>query len=98
MRALTRVHIRVRTAWRLHWGTLVGPKCGLSSGLACALLDRTAWESPTSRGCVTNTREKKSPLTILRLEGRGLKRETSQYGPPRPVAGVDQFPRSSRVT
>ncbi|OWM89152.1 hypothetical protein CDL15_Pgr026315 [Punica granatum] len=25
------------------------------------------------------------------------KRETSQYGPPRPVAGVDQFPGSSRV-
>ncbi|PKI58409.1 hypothetical protein CRG98_021167 [Punica granatum] len=45
--------------------------CGLSLGPAYALLDRAAWECPPSRGCVTNTREKESPLIILRPEGRG---------------------------
>ncbi|PKI77649.1 hypothetical protein CRG98_001987 [Punica granatum] len=70
---------------------LYGPECALSSGPACALLDRAAWEYPSSRGCMTDTSEKESPLTILRPEGRGPKRETTQYGPPRPVTGADQF-------
>ncbi|PKI69670.1 hypothetical protein CRG98_009941 [Punica granatum] len=48
-----------------------GPECGLSSGLACAILDRAAWEYPLSRGCMMDTREKESSLIILRLEGRG---------------------------
>ncbi|PKI35494.1 hypothetical protein CRG98_044117 [Punica granatum] len=45
----------------------------ISSGHACARADRAAWECPLSRGGrVTDTREKKLPLTILRLgvEGR----------------------------
>ncbi|PKI74230.1 hypothetical protein CRG98_005351 [Punica granatum] len=50
---------------------LYGPECGLSSGPACALLDRLAWECPPSWGCVTDSREKESPLIILRSEGRG---------------------------
>ncbi|PKI50884.1 hypothetical protein CRG98_028712 [Punica granatum] len=56
----------------LRTGALVyGPECGLSSGLACARLARAAWECLPSGGCVTDTREKESPLTILRPEDRG---------------------------
>ncbi|PKI60845.1 hypothetical protein CRG98_018776 [Punica granatum] len=50
---------------------LFGPKCGLSLGPACALLDRAAWGCPPSLGRVTDTREKESPLIILRPEIRG---------------------------
>ncbi|PKI44999.1 hypothetical protein CRG98_034606 [Punica granatum] len=50
---------------------LYGPECKLSSGPACELLDRAAWECPPFRGCVMDTREKESPLIILRPESRG---------------------------
>ncbi|PKI49281.1 hypothetical protein CRG98_030324 [Punica granatum] len=69
-----------------------------------ALLDRATWDCPPSRGCVMDTREKESPLIILRPEGRGPirysglgKRETVQYGPHRPVTGADQFLEFFRV-
>ncbi|PKI77732.1 hypothetical protein CRG98_001856 [Punica granatum] len=39
---------------------LYGPESGLSSGPACAFLDRAAWECPPSWGYVTNTHAKKS--------------------------------------
>ncbi|PKI48231.1 hypothetical protein CRG98_031386 [Punica granatum] len=46
-----------------------------SSGPTCALLDSAAWECPPSWGCVTNTREKESPLPIydLKVEGRKIR-------------------------
>ncbi|PKI79288.1 hypothetical protein CRG98_000302 [Punica granatum] len=47
-----------------------GPECGLSSGPACALLDRAACECPPFRGWVTDTGETESPLIVLRSEGR----------------------------
>ncbi|PKI77641.1 hypothetical protein CRG98_001979 [Punica granatum] len=40
-------------------------------GPECALLDRVACEYPPSRGCMTDTSEKESSLTILQPEGRG---------------------------
>ncbi|PKI59985.1 hypothetical protein CRG98_019617 [Punica granatum] len=51
---------------------MYGPECRLSSGPACALLDHAAWESAPSQRCVTDTREKESPLPIYdsKVEGR----------------------------
>ncbi|PKI41998.1 hypothetical protein CRG98_037616 [Punica granatum] len=43
-----------------------------SKGPACVLLDRAAWECPPSQGCVTDTREKESPLPVYdpKVEGQ----------------------------
>ncbi|PKI68969.1 hypothetical protein CRG98_010649 [Punica granatum] len=51
-----------QTVWTRMW---------FSSGPACALLDHSAWECPPSRGCVTDTSEKESPLPAYpKVEGR----------------------------
>ncbi|PKI56989.1 hypothetical protein CRG98_022615 [Punica granatum] len=51
---------------------LYGPKCGLSSGPASrAFGSRGLGMSTFPWGYVTDTREKESPLIILRLEYRG---------------------------
>ncbi|PKI52747.1 hypothetical protein CRG98_026868 [Punica granatum] len=47
------------------------PNVDSHQGPHCALLDCAAWECPPSVGRVTDTREKESPLIILRLESRG---------------------------
>ncbi|PKI74236.1 hypothetical protein CRG98_005357 [Punica granatum] len=49
-----------------------GPECRVSSGPAWALLDHAAWKCPPTRGCVTDTSEKESPLIVydLKVEGR----------------------------
>ncbi|PKI58379.1 hypothetical protein CRG98_021254 [Punica granatum] len=44
---------------------LYGPECGLLYEPACAILDHAAWKRPPPQGCVTDTREKDSPLIIL---------------------------------
>ncbi|PKI78365.1 hypothetical protein CRG98_001233 [Punica granatum] len=47
------------------------PNVDSRRGPAWALLDRAVWECPPFRGCVTDTREKESPIIILRPEDRG---------------------------
>ncbi|PKI69427.1 hypothetical protein CRG98_010225 [Punica granatum] len=50
--------------------SMCGPEFALVGAYMRAPM-RMAWECPPSRGCMMDTREKKSPLTILRPEGRG---------------------------
>ncbi|PKI55764.1 hypothetical protein CRG98_023855 [Punica granatum] len=65
----------IKYCGRVYQYFMYGLECGLSSEPACALLDCAALECPPSRGRVTDTSENESPLTILRLESRGLNRK-----------------------